>query len=71
MKFDAKTVDLIATYRGHGAVICYHRTRRKSDGKLVLTLVHHDDNYCICKSCGTLIPHGIVNDYKKYLEDLK
>ena len=57
MKFDAKTVDLIATYRGRGAVIYYHRTRRIYD--------------CICKSCGALIPHGIVNDYKKYLEDLK
>ncbi len=71
MKFDSKTVDLLATYRGRGSIICYHRTRRKSDGKLVLTLVYHDENYCICKACGALIPHGIVNDYRKYLEDLE
>lgn len=70
MKFDSKTVDLIATYRGRGGVICYHRTRQ-SDGRLVLTLIQHDKNYCICRACGKLIPHGIVNDYKKYLEDLK
>ena len=71
MEFNSKTVDLIATYRGRGSIICYHRTRRISDGKLVLTLVHHDDNYCICKSCGALIPHCIARDYQKYLEDLK
>ena len=70
MKFDSKMVDLIATYRGRGSAICYHRTHQ-SDGRLVLTLVQHDKNYCICRACGKLIPHGIVNDYRKYLEDLK
>ena len=71
MEFNNKTVDLLATYRGRGSLICYHATRRRSDGRRVLTLVYHDENYCICKACGKLIPHGIVNDYRKYLEDLK
>lgn len=70
MEFTNRTADLIATYRGRGAIICYHRTHQ-SNGRLALTLVYHDENYCICKSCGALIPHGIANDYKKYLEDLK
>lgn len=70
MKFDSKMVDLIATYRGRGSAICYHRTHQ-SDGRLVLTLVQHDKNYCICRACGALIPRGIAEDYKKYLEDLE
>jgi hypothetical protein len=70
MKFDSKMVDLIATYRGRGSVICYH-IGRKSDGRRTANLVYHDENYCICRSCGALIPHCIARDYQKYLEDLK
>lgn len=59
-------ISMVSTRIGRGAV-CQHIKMYR--GKAILNVIKHDDDNCICKSCGKIIPTDVAINIKKCLED--
>lgn len=61
-------LSMVSTRVGRGAV-CQHIKMYR--GKAILNVIKYDDDNCICKSCGKIIPTDIAINIRKCLEDSK
>lgn len=52
-----------------GGAVCQHIKMYR--GKAILNVIKYDDDNCICKSCGKIIPTDIAINIRKCLEDSK
>lgn len=61
-------ISMVSARVGRGAV-CQHIKMYR--GKAILNVIKYDDDNCICKSCGKIIPTDIAINIRKCLEDSK